>query len=83
MTSVGYNFLCGRPQGADPRPQASTWAWPPSCGRHNWMVWPLISACIRFETLTLFPWCYCWCSAYYAYFGLRGQALLFRRTAVT
>jgi len=33
MTSVGSNFLCGRPHGAYthlPRPQASIWAWPPS-----------------------------------------------------
>jgi len=31
MTSMGSNFLCGRPHGAEttsPRPLASTWAWP-------------------------------------------------------
>jgi len=42
MTSVdsNFNFLCGRPHGAWPRPHASTWAWPlpPPCGRHKWMA---------------------------------------------
>jgi len=42
MTSVDsiFNFLCGRPHGAWPRPHASTWAWPPPppCGRHIWMA---------------------------------------------
>jgi len=38
--SVGANFLCGRPHGADTRPHASSWALPLPlpCERHKWMV---------------------------------------------
>jgi len=51
MMSVGSNFLCGCPHGADelisPRPHVSTRVWPllPPCGRHKWMA-PLTKKCI-------------------------------------
>jgi len=38
MMSVGYNFLCGRPRGADPTsPRPPEPDFPP-CGRHKWMA---------------------------------------------
>ena len=51
MMSVGSNFLCGCPHGADelisPRPHVSTRVWPllPTHGRHKWMA-PLTKKCI-------------------------------------
>jgi len=60
MTSVGYNFLCGRLHGADPllRPQASTWAWPPPpYERHKWMALKLSFADVKW--LEVFRMCIC------------------------
>jgi len=39
MKSVGYNFLCARPHGADPYPvHMSLKPPPPPCGHHKWMA---------------------------------------------
>ena len=44
MTSVGSNFLCGRPPGGAPSPVRTRPPEPdtPTCGRHKWMAPDLI-----------------------------------------